>query len=203
MIKKIQFFTIILLSAATYVHADSTMAVKKVAEIVVVDLQRVGQTSKKFKSVQEKIEARIKEKVDALKAMEAQFSQKLEKLQNGAKDMNAATQQKLQEELASLKAQLEVKQRGLQAEVEREMRSAEEQLIKEVQAICKRLGYDIVLPGALYTKDEYDRTAQVIAEMDRGVVAPSQPSTMKKIENEAKKLEDELENKINSIKAGA
>lgn len=193
----------------SYVHADTSPSqninnnqMMKSPSVVVVDLQRVGQTSKKFKQVQEKIEAKIKEKVDALKAMEAQFTQKLEKLQNGAKDMNAATQQKLQEELASLKAQLEVKQRGLQADVEREMRGAEEQLIKEVQALCKRLGYDIVLPGALYAKDEFDKTTQVIAEMDKGV-ASAQSSSLKKIENEAEKLEQELENKVNKLRAGA
>ena len=191
--KKMKLLTLIVCTAVvslqaaqmqTSAVAQAPSAQAKPARVMVVQLQEVGQKSLKFKDMQGKIEKKINDKVTEFKALETQFSQKLEKLQTGAKDMNPSAQQKLQEELASLKGQLEVKQRSIQAAVESEMRVAEEKLIEEVQAICKRLGYDIVIPGAISVKDEYNCTAQVIAEMDRGFSKPEVAAT-KKIETAA------------------
>ena len=191
MIKQVRFFTIVLLSTFACVHAEQAMQSASTPKVVVVNLQHVAESSKWFKQIQAKAEAKLKPQVESFQNMEKTFNDKLQKLQNDAKGMKLEVQQKLQEELASLKAQLDIKQRGLQAAVESEMRAAEEQLIKEVQAVCKRLGYDVVIPGALYAKDDFDRTKQVISDMDKNVAA----------ESTAKKLENEVESAAKRVKA--
>lgn len=185
MVTQARFFAIILLTTFACAQADTT-SVQTVAapKVMVVQLQEVAQNSKWFQAEQKKVENRMKPQIDAFQAMEKSFNEKLQKLQSGAKDMKPEMQQKLQEELASLKAQLEIKQRSLQSTIETEMRSAEEQLIKAVQAVCKRLGFDVVIPGALYVKDQFDATKQVVVELDKNVAATPAQTTAKKLENE-------------------
>lgn len=177
MIKSTQFLTILLLSTFSVVNADAANA-----KVMVVSIQEIGQKSKKFASVQKKIEAEIQKRGMEIEELKTQYTKTVEKLQQGGKDMTAAAQQQHHEKLAEFKGKIEVKQQGLQAYAEREMRSAEEILIKEIQAICKRLNFDIVIPGALYVKPEYDATEVVMKEMDKNV--SDQPSTLKKLEKD-------------------
>lgn len=183
MMNHTRIFSIMLLASAFSAHADQMAT----PTIVVVELQKVFATAKLAKSIQGKVESEVNKRVAELKDIEKRFNELLEKLQKGGNDMNQSAQEKAQSELASLKAQLEVKQRNLQGYVEAETRKAEETLIKEVQKVCKKLGFDIVLPGVLYTKDQFDKTAQVVAEMDKGMA--STPSSMlQKAEQDIKGL---------------
>ena len=173
--KSIKVFSLVTLVASAVMSVQAGAAVANVAtpRVVVVQLQEVAQKSRWFMEIQKRVEAAVKKIVDEIKSLEQQFNQKLERLQTGSKDLNMAAQQKLQEELASLKGQLEVKQRNLQSYVEQEGRKAEEQLIKTIQAVCKKMGYDIVIPAAIYTKPEFDRTSEVIKQMDADMAATS------------------------------
>lgn len=180
-----QFLTIVLLSTTFAVNAG--LAVGQSPRVVVVSIQEIGQKSKKFAAIQKRLESEVNKKGAEIEALKSQFTQMVEKLQQGAKDMKAAAQQELQEKLAGLKGQIEVKQQGIQAYVEREMRSAEESLIKEIQGICKKMNFDIVIPGALYVKPEFDATAQVLAEMDKNVASES-TATLKKLENDVEAM---------------
>ncbi len=178
MIKSTQFLTILLLSTVSMVNAE--VAVGSSPKVMVVSIQEIGQRSKKFASVQKKIEIEIQKRGMEIEELKTQYSKTVEKLQQGGKDMTATAQQQHHEKLAEYKGKIEVKQQGLQAYAEREMRSAEEILIKEIQTICKRLNFDIVIPGALYVKPEYDATEVVMKEMDKSVVVPVAPAPLKK-----------------------
>ena len=194
MIKNTQFLTILLLSTVSVVNAGMAPASPKV---MVVSIQEIGQKSKKFASVQKKIETEIQKRGMEIEELKTQYSKTVEKLQQGGKDMTATAQQQHHEKLAEYKGKIEVKQQGLQAYAEREMRSAEEILIKEIQAICKRLNFDIVIPGALYVKPEYDATEVVMKEMDKNVAADvNQPSAMKRKLEEVEQDVDSVAKKI-------
>jgi Skp family chaperone for outer membrane proteins len=183
MIKSTQFLTILLLSTVSMVNAEVLVGAN--SKVMVVSIQEIGQKSKKFASVQKKIEAEIQKRGMEIEELKTQYTKTVEKLQQGGKDMTATAQQQHHEKLAEYKGKIEVKQQGLQAYAEREMRTAEEILIKEIQAICKRLNFDIVIPGALYVKPEYDATDVVMKEMDKNV---SDSSNLKKIENEVENV---------------
>ena len=180
MIKSTQFLTILLLSTVSMVNAETSVGSSP--KVMVVSIQEIGQKSKKFASVQKRIEAEVNKRGMEIEELKTQYSKTVEKLQQGGKDMNATAQQQHHEKLAEYKGKIEVKQQGLQAYAEREMRSAEEILIKEIQVICKRLNFDIVIPGALYADPKYDATDVVMKEMDKNI--SDQPSTFKKLENE-------------------
>jgi len=167
MFKKAPFLTIVLLLPSCLSAAASA----SVPKVVVVNIQEIGQESKKFASVRKRIETEIHKRGTEIESLKSQFTQILEKVQQGGKDMKPAALEEKQAQLASLKGQIEVKQQGLQAYAEREMRMAEETLIKEIQVVCEKMNYDIVIPGALYTKPQFNVTAQVMAEMDKGVSA--------------------------------
>ncbi len=188
MMNRTHIFTLILLTSIFSLNAESP-------SIVVVHLQEVFAKSIKAKGIQKKVETEVNKRVGELKDIEKSFNEKLEKLQKGGNDMNASAQEKLQSDLASLKAQLEVKQRNLQGYVEAETRKAEETLIKEVQAVCKKLGFDVVLPGVLYSKDQFDKTAQVVAEMDKNVSSDSS-SMIQKMEQDAKGIAKKIEKSL-------
>lgn len=168
--KNIKVFSIAALAASVIMFAQAEVATQTQAgatpRVVVVQLQEVAQKSRWFMEIQKRVESAVKKIVDEIKSLEQQFNDKLQRLQTGGKDLNTTAQQKLQEELASLKGQLEVKQRNLQSYVEQEGRKAEEQLIKTIQAVCKKMGYDIVIPAAIFAKSEFDRTEEVIKQMD-------------------------------------
>ena len=170
MLKRTHFLTIVLLSSFSFISAGSVQGPR----IAVVRIPDVAQKSQKFAAVQKRIEAEINKRGNEIEALKTQIQQIVEKLQNGGKDMKQSVVQEHQEKLASLKGQIEVKQQGLQAYAEREMRSAEESLVGDIQAACKKLDCcDIAIPGALYVKDSkhFDVTDQVIAEMDKNAPA--------------------------------
>gem|GEM_PF-2811694 len=197
--KSAQFLTILLLSTVSMVNAEVSTGSNP--KIMVVSIQEIGQKSKKFASVQKRIESEVNKRGMEIEELKDQYTKTVEKLQQGGKDMNAAAQQQHHEKLAEYKGKIEVKQQGLQAYAEREMRSAEEILIKEIQAICKRLNFDIVIPGALYIDPKYDATEVVMKEMDKNV---SDSSTVKKIEKDvesfAKKIEKNVEDFAKKVK---
>lgn len=155
-----------LLSLADGLYAGAGVA-PKTPVCVVVDLQVVATKSSAFAKIQKTVEAAVQKMVDEIKALEQKFNKIVEKLQSGSKDMTVEAQNKLQEELASLKAQMDVKQRNLQSYVENEGRKAEMQLIKNIQDECRKKGYDIVIPAAIFVKPEFDRTNEIIEAMDK------------------------------------
>ena len=168
MLKRTNFLTIVLLSSVSLVSAGTVQNPR----IAIVRIPDIAQKSQKFAALQKNIEAEIKKRGAEIEALKNQFQQILEKLQNGGKDMKQSVIQDYQEKLASLKAQIEVKQQGLQAYAEREMHAAEESLVKDIQTACKKLDCcDIAFPGTLYVKESknFDVTDQVIAEMDKSV----------------------------------
>lgn len=200
MIKSTRFLTILLLSTVSVLNADAPSinnSNNNNPKVVVVSIQEIGQKSKKFASVQKRIEGEIQKRGMEIEELKTQYSKTVEKLQNGGKDMTPAAQQQHHEKLAEYKGKIEVKQQGLQAYAEREMRGAEESLIKEIQAICKKLNFDIVIPGALYVKPEYDMTEPVMKEMDKNVTAPvNQPSGVKRKLEETEQDAEDLAKKV-------
>jgi Skp family chaperone for outer membrane proteins len=202
MIKNTRFLTILLLSTVSVLNADpapvAVATVNKCPKVVVVSIQEIGQKSKKFASVQKKIEGDIQKRGMEIEDLKTQYTTTVEKLQNGGKDMTPTAQQQHHEKLAEYKGKIEVKQQGLQAYAEREMRHAEESLIKDIQEICKKLDFDIVIPGALYVKPEFDMTGSVMKEMDKNVANNANEAVG--VKRKLEEVEKEVENVAKKIK---
>lgn len=161
---KKNLLTIILLCSAAAINAKADM---DSSPIVVVDLMRVGAEAKEFKKKQEDAKAEIDAKVKEIEALDRKFQNNLSDLQASAKDLSSTALERKQEELGKLQGEIEVKKRNLQAHVQKVMASAEKDLVDKVKAICKNLGFKVVLPGALYVDDAYDRTDTVIKELNK------------------------------------
>ncbi len=176
MIKNVRFLTILLLSTVSMVNAGVTVG--SCPRVVVINIPEIAQKSKDFAAEQKRIEVEIHKRGAEIEELKTSYTKTVEKLQQGGKDMTATAQQQHHEKLAELKGKIEVKQQGLQAYAEREMRAVEEVLVKKIQTICKKMNFDIVIPGALHVKPEHDVTALIINEMDK--TTPAASTTLKK-----------------------
>jgi Skp family chaperone for outer membrane proteins len=152
------YLTIILLFSAAAINAK---------DVVVVDLMQVGSKAKTFLAKQETIKKSLDPDVKKLEKADADFKKKVQDFQSKASTMSEKKQQEEQQTLMALQQSLQQQQQALQAKIQKIMGEAEKELVEQVKVICKKLGFKIALPGALYVDDAYDKTAEVIAELDK------------------------------------
>lgn len=165
------FFALFLLTA---VSACSGLMAEQ--QIVVVDLGKISMETQEFSTLRTKLEAEIKEKAQAIEALEKKFQAAVTNLQTKAKDMTNAALEKAQEEAGRMQAELQVKKQNLQAYVQRVAGEVETKLVTKVREICKAKGWTVVVPNALYADASVDKTNEVIAAMDAKVAkAPAAP----------------------------
>lgn len=151
------------LLSASLISAPA-MAEQKIA---VVDVQSVVQSLPQLADIQQRIQEEFKDQIQAVNTKREEFEFLVEKLQRESATMSEDQQKALEDQIISLRNELQQTSQPLQQNIQR--RQGEEQnkllgLIKQViDGIAAKDDYDIVLNASAvpFVKAEHDISSQV------------------------------------------
>lgn len=118
-------------------------------KIAYVDYQAVAQQLPQMAAIEQTVKAEFKERMEAIKKLEADYKFNMEKLKREQATMSTAEQDELKKSILAQRKDLEAKAAPLQQQMQR--RAAEEQnkvmakVQQAVEQISKDAGYDIIL----------------------------------------------------------
>lgn len=147
--------------AAVTAHAEM--------KIAVVNFQRLGDESPQAKAASQALQNEFAPRQRELQQKEKDLQTKQEKLQRDGATMTEAERSAMEKDLTrgerDLKSQGEAFTEEVNSRRNEELSKLQNSLVQEVQAYAKSNGYDLVIPSsvALYVKDAYDITAQVLS----------------------------------------
>jgi len=153
-------------SAVALLAAASAHAEMKIA---VVNFQRLGDESPQAKAATQVLQNEFSPRQRELQQKEKDLQTKQEKLQRDGATMTEAERSNLEKELTRNARDLKSQEDSFNEEVNsrrnEELGKLQNTLVQDVQSYAKSNGYDLVLPSsvALYAKDAYDITAQVLS----------------------------------------
>ncbi|MFO6421916.1 OmpH family outer membrane protein [Motilimonas sp. KMU-193] len=167
-----QFLKVAGLSLALIAGTFSSAAMAN-EKIVVVFPAEIFQQLPQKDQVVNQLKKEFQPRINELKALEGKIKSKREKYQRDAELMKEADRTKLEREIDSLSADYQLKVKAFEEDNRR--RQAEEQnkmrdkVMKAIDAVAKREGYDVVLNGeaTVFVKPALDISKQVIAEIGK------------------------------------
>lgn len=150
--------------------SSAAMASEKIVVVFPAEIfQQLPQKDQVVNQLKKEFQPRINE----LKALEGKIKSKREKYQRDAELMKEADRTKLERELDSLGADYQLKAKAFEEDNRRrqgeEQNKIREKVMKAIDAVAKREGYDIVLNGetTVFVKPTLDISKDVIAEIGK------------------------------------
>jgi outer membrane protein len=149
-------------------------------KIALVDFQRLAEESPQAKAASQVLQNEFAPRQRELQQMEKDLQAKAEKMQRDSAVMADKEKKAIEKELTKGQTELQTEGQAFTEEVNarrnEELGKLQTLLVSEVTTFAKSGGYDMVLPVsvALYAKDTYDVTAQVLSYLaTRPVSAPA------------------------------
>ncbi len=168
-----------LAAAATLLALFTAGAAQAQMKIGVVDFQRLAEESPQAKAAGLVLQNEFAPRQRELQQMEKDLQTKAEKFQRDGAVMADKEKKALEKELTKGQTELQTEGQSFTEEVgarrNEELGRLQQLLVSEVATFAKNGGYDMVLPlsVALYSKDTFDVTAQVLSYLQtRPVTAP-------------------------------
>ena len=138
------------------------------ANIGVVDLQKIMQTSNQMKDIQQRLEKEFKPRRDKLVSMEASLKADMEKFKRDTAVMSVAQKKELEKKIVSAQQQFERDGQQYQQELSSANNEAMEGLYSKVRAaiseVAKNDKYDLIVQkdAAPFSSSVLDVTEKVI-----------------------------------------
>lgn len=152
------------LTVGTPAFADGT-------KIGVVDLQKIMQTSKQMKDIQEKLEKEFKPRRDKLVAMEEGLKKDMEQFKRDSAVLSQTQRKDLEKKIVSTQQQFEREGQQYQQELNTAHNEAMESFYTQIRAAIAKVAqsehYDMVFQkdAAPFSVDKLDVTAKVMQEI--------------------------------------
>ena len=149
---------------SAFAYADGT-------KIGVVDLQKIMQTSKQMKAIQEKLEKEFKQRRDKLVAMEDGLKKDMEKFKRDSSVLSPNQRKALEKKIVGTQQQFEREGQQYQQELSTAHNEAMEEFYSKIRAAIAKVAardiYDVVLQkdAAPFSSDKLDVTAKVMQEI--------------------------------------
>jgi outer membrane protein len=140
-------------------------------KIAVVDLQKIMQTAKQMKVIQEKLEKEFKPRRDKLIAVEEGLKNDMEKFKRDSAILTATQRKELEKKIVATQQQFEREGQQYQQELSTAHNDAMEDFYNKIRAaiakVAKSDSYDLVLQkdAAPFSVDSLDVTSKVIQEI--------------------------------------
>lgn len=160
-------FAVLLALVPALVMADASAELK----IAVVDIQEVAAKSPQREAIGEKLKAEFKDRIDALKKMDAEIRAQAEKAQKDEPTMTEQQKVDIQRALQAKGSDLQLKDKAFKEDYQRrgneEQRALVGKINQAIAAVASKEGYQLVLTrdAVPYLQPQFDITSKVIQAM--------------------------------------
>ena len=171
--KKVIFSVALLLgtvhvqSAAAPVVAHHPHAHHHVVDIVVVNVMEVFQALQEVKEWMQDFQNNLMKKVEQIRAMEQQGMEREKALSIKSKNLTSEAREKERMEIERLKNEIRIQAQSLEEKQQEEQMLLQQKIGEKIKEYCKKMGWKIVIPGALYVTPEHDKTQEVVDGMNK------------------------------------
>jgi outer membrane protein len=155
---------------ALFFSIGAVSAFADAAKIVVVDIQKIMQTSDEMKAIQSKLEQEFKPRRDKLMGMEADLKTDMDAFKRDSAVMSQAKRKEAEDKIVATQQQFEREGQQYQQELSTAHNQAMEQFYNKIRAAIAKVAaekkYDLVLQkdAAPFSLEQLDVTEQVIAK---------------------------------------
>ena len=136
-------------------------------EIVVVNAQLAIRDLLEFQDLYKDLQGKMEQLVQKIQNLEKRLQSTYQEFQMKSKMLSAEASERKQIEIAQLQSEIEIQKRNLQGKYDEELNVANEKILLKIQEFCQKMGWKIVIPGALYVAPELDKTQVVVDGLNK------------------------------------
>ncbi len=155
-------------SAAVSVNAQQMVTV---VDIVVVNVMEVFQALIEVQDLMKDLQNFLMKKAEMLQKMDSEGKEREKNFAMKAKNLTVDARDKEHMELERLKNEIRIQAENLDAKQKEEQMLIQQKVAEKIKDFCQKMGWKIVLPGAIYVDPSLDKTKIVIDGMNKEYAA--------------------------------